>query len=230
MTESTKPTEQTRKVAVIIGRMSPPHVGHYAVINKVKQFIREHEDLELDPVPVVVVVDGKKTGKDKLRNPLSADDRVMFMKGSGRANGVRFLTAASAIDAFYAVRRAGYEPIAIAAGADRGNQYMEMLDKYFKTKDGKTIDHYEIKLPRDKSASEEGQAKQDSMDAVLQYVDKDMPVHMISGSLARNAVQKDEREKFAILVGLDKKPKLAELMFNKIKAAMEQGAADSEQT
>jgi hypothetical protein len=34
-------------------------------------------------------------------------------------------------------------------------------------------------------------------------------------------VKKGEREKFAIIVGLKDKPKLADLMFDKIKAAME---------
>jgi hypothetical protein len=42
----------------------------------------------------------------------------------------------------------------------------------------------------------------------------------ISGSLARYAVKNDEKKAFAYLVNLDKKPALADKMFDKIKKAM----------
>ena len=212
--------QQAKRAAVIVGRYNPPTIGHYAVIKAVKAFIMSNKELKLDAVPIVVVVEGKETSKDKQRNPLTGDERIMFMQGSGKADGVRFLKAGSAYAAFEEVRKAGYEPIAIAAGADRGANYLAMLDKYFKTSEGEPIKHRLIELPREET-NEEKLDKNAALNDILKYTDADIPVTMVSASLARLAVQQGEREKFAIIVGLTKKPALATLMFNKIKAAME---------
>lgn len=224
MTDTKKPTvgEQSKRVAVMIGRMQPPTAGHYAVFDVMKRFVLEHEDLNLDAVPIVVVVEGKETSKDKSRNPLTGDERVSFMKGSGNADGVRFLKAGSAFAAFEEVRKAGFEPIAIAAGSDRAQNYLSMLDRYFTSPDDEPIEHYKIELPRAANEAAEPKINKDAgLADVLRYVDKDLPISMVSASLARLAVKNGEREKFAIIVGLSGKPTLATLMFNKIKAAME---------
>lgn len=208
---------QPKKAAVVIGRFNPPTLGHYAVFNKAKKFVRDNDELGLDPVIIVVVVNGEKTREDKERNPLNVDERVAFMNGSGLANGVKFLTAKNALDALYEVRRAGYEPIAVATGSDRGDSYLNMLDKYFKDGD-EPIDHYSIEIDRTEESSDED--KGDSLNAILQHVDSSMPVHMISASLARQAVKNDELDKFAIITGLSSKKNLAKLMFDKVKASM----------
>lgn len=218
--------QQRKRAAVVVGRFNPPTIGHYAVFDAVKKYIRDHQDLELDAVPIVVVVEGKETSKDKSKNPLTANERISFMTASGKANGVKFLTAGSAFKAFEAIRNAGYEPIAIAAGSDRADKYLELLDKYFKTPEGKEIDHYVIKLGRDEEASDFGGLdkldKNAALDDLLQYTDDEIPTDMVSGSLARHAVAKGELEKFAILVGLSEKIPLAQKMYDKIKAAMAQ--------
>lgn len=225
MNDETKQSagQQTRRAAVVIGRFNPPTVGHYKVLNVVKKFIRANPELELDMVPILVVIEGKETSKDKQRNPLTADERIAFMKGSGLADGVKFLKAGSAFAAFEAVRKAGFEPIAVAAGSDRGDNYLAMLNKYFKSKDGKDIKHRLIELPRGGSNSKEdaGINKNAGLFDILKHMDKDIPVSMVSASLARLAVQQNEREKFAIIVGLENKPNIANLLFNKIKKAME---------
>jgi hypothetical protein len=214
--------QQAKRAAVMVGRFNPPTIGHYAVVNTVKKFITANPELKLDTVPIVVVIEGKETSKDKNRNPLTADERISFMKGSGRADGVRFLKAGSAFAAFEEVRKAGYEPIAVAAGADRGSNYLSMLDKYYKTQDGATIKHQLIELPRaGANESKEKLDKEAALADILKYTDADIPVTMVSASLARLAVLHGEREKFAIIVGLTDKPDLANMMFNKIKAAME---------
>ena len=222
--------QQKRRAAVIVGRFQPPTIGHYKVFDVVKKYIRDHQDLRLDAVPIVVVVAGKETSKDKSKNPLTANERVSFMKASDKANGVKFLVASSAYDAFEEVRKAGFEPIAVAAGTDRGDKYLEMLDKYFKTPDGKGIDHYSITVDRVTEAKEEKVDKKAALDDILHYMDGDIPTKMVSASLARRAVELEELEKFAIIVGLEEKPALAKKMFDKIKAAMaaresEDGAA-----
>lgn len=210
---------QKRRAAVVVGRFNPPTIGHYAVFDKVKEFIRKNGDLRLDAIPIVVIVDGKKTGADKNKNPLTPQERISFMEASGKADGVKFLVAGSAFDAFHAVRKAGFEPIAIAAGSDRADNYLELLDKYFKDDRDRVIDHYVVKLDRDADSSEIDSEKDQSLDDILQYMDQDIPVDMVSGSLARHAVKKDSLDKFAIITGLT--PKLAALMFKKIKSAMD---------
>lgn len=222
--------QQSKRAAVVVGRMNPPTIGHYAVIDAVKKYIRDNQNLGLDPVPIVVVVAGKETSKDKKKNPLTANERISFMKASGHADGVKFLVAGSAFAAFEEVRKSGYEPIAIAAGSDRADKYLEMLDKYFKTKDNKEIDHYAINLDRtgdeEKPAEGEKVDKKAGLDDILKYMDEDIPIEMVSASLARRAVEKGEFDKFKILVGLTEKTKLAQKLFDKIKAAM----ADVEKT
>jgi glycerol-3-phosphate cytidylyltransferase-like family protein len=218
--------EQAKRAVVIIGRFNPPHIGHYAVINAAKKYIRNNPTLKLDPVPIVVVIEGKKASKDKMRNPLTGTERISFMSGSGLADGVKFLKAESAFAAFEEVRKCGYEPIVIADGSDRDGKFKELLDKYFKSKDNSDIKHYSLTVKRvDDTPSKSSQSldKKDALDNVLQYTDSEMPAEMASASLARHAVTKKEPGKFAIITGLTSKPKLSAMMFNKIKAAQASG-------
>ena len=104
---------------MVIGRFNPPTKGHYAVINTVKKFIRENKNLGLEAGPVVVIVGGSKSDADKQRNPLSVEERELFMKASGYTNGCTFLSAKNAFEAFGLLRDKGFEPIAVAAGTDR---------------------------------------------------------------------------------------------------------------
>lgn len=214
MNQTSQPKQQSKRAAVVIGRFQPPHIGHYAVFDAVKKYIRSNADLGLDMVPIVVIVDGKETSKDKARNPLTGRERQSFLESSGLANGMKFLVASSAYDAFIAVRDAGFEPIAIAAGADRADAYLQMLDTYFKTPTGKKIKHHVIELPRETTPNAA------ALGDILSHMDGELPVKLASASLARLAVSRDEFDKFSIITGLQRKTKLAKLMFEKIRAAI----------
>lgn len=215
------PGPQETPAAIIIGRFQPPTMGHYAVFTAVKKFIKNNPDMGLYSMPIVIVVTGKETGKDKGRNPLSPEDRIQFMRASGRADGVRFITASNAIEGMRAVREIGFEPVAIAAGSDRADQYLELLDRYFTGPGGRAIKHYMIKLERPSSAADEPSIDKDAgLDEILKYVDETIPITMVSGSLARRAVEKDDLAKFTILAGLKEKPELAAKLFKKIQTAM----------
>lgn len=212
-----------KKVAVVIGRFNPPTLGHYAVINEVKKFIRTHQNLGLEVNPVVVVIGGSKSDADKKRNPLTVDERILFMKSSGQADGVIFLSAKNAFEALSNVRDAGLEPVAVAAGTDRIDDYIKILDKHFMTNDGKSIKHHKIHLKRDESAIEKNEDnKKSSMDKALKAAQdgEDIETDIISGSLARRAVELGFEPEFAQIVGLSNNPVLAKKMFNKIKAAI----------
>lgn len=207
--------EQQKRAVVIIGRFSPPTLGHYKVIDTAKIFIRRHQDLNLSSV-ILVIINGEKTGEDKDKNPLSPEDRLKFIKASGRANGVILFVANSAFDAFTLVRKNGYEPIAIAAGSDRGTKYIEILNQYFTSPDGSKIKHYlvpglEREIPPTKDKTIMGNAL-----ASIKKGHK-LDIAEVSGSLARYAVQLGYEPEFAKIVGLEDKPKLAKIMFNKIK-------------
>lgn len=217
------PPMASKKVAVVIGRFNPPTKGHYLIINEVRKFIKANPKLGLEANPVVVVVGGSKSDADKKRNPLTVDERILFMTSSGQANGAIFFTAKNAFEALTVPRQNGYEPIAVAAGSDRIDDYIKMLDKHFKTDDDKPIKHVAIKLERDESAIETDKAqKQASMDAALKSAasGEDIETDIISGSLARRAVELGYEEEFAKIVGLEDKPVLAKKMFQKIKTAI----------
>lgn len=214
-----------KKVAVVIGRFNPPTKGHYAVIDKVKKFIRTNKNLGLEAQPVVFVIGGGKSDADKKRNPLSVDDRILFMTSSSNANGVVFMSASNAFGALSKLRDEGMEPIAIAAGTDRIDDYMKMLDKYFTTPDGSPIKHHKILLDRDEDAiATNKDEKRTAMDSVLKDAKekgREIDTDLVSGSLARRAVELGYFEEFAEIVGL-KNLNLARKMFNKIKKAMEE--------
>ena len=221
------PGRQKKSVVVAVGRFSPPTRGHYKVIDAMKAFIRDNPKLKLDAIPVVVIVAGSKSDQDKTRNPLSGEERKSFMESSGRANGVKFLVAPSAFAAFAEVRKAGLEPIAVAAGSDRLPGYLKMLDDYFTEdgtpakKGGKAIEHHSVPgLERDADQdTEDGDAYYQKVVDMINDGDK-VDDDMISGSLARYAVKNDERKAFAYIVGMEKKQKLADKLFDKIKGAM----------
>jgi hypothetical protein len=212
-----------KKVAVVIGRFNPPTKGHYAVIDLVKKFIRENKKLGLEAAPVVVVIGGSKSDSDKKRNPLTVDERLVFMKSSGLANGVTFMSATNAFSALAQLRDQGMEPIAIAAGTDRIDDYMRILNKHFLDPNGKTIKHYKVLLDRDSGAiTDDKDAKKAAMDSALSAAKagKDIDTDIVSGSLARRAVELGYEPEFAKIVGLEAKPALAKKMFDKIKAAI----------
>lgn len=220
---------QKMRAAVSVGRFQPPTAGHYEVIDKMKAFIRENKDLNLH-VPVVVIVDGEKTGKDKSKNPLTSEERVKFMQASGRTNGVQILVAPSGFAAFEEVRKAGYEPIAIAAGSDRADSYLDMLDKYFVNADGTQVKHIKVGGLQREGMDEDGKKNNSTaMEKALSELKEGgkLDVAEVSGSMARRAVELGYADEFAQIVGLEKKPTLAQLMFNKIKASMGEPDGDS---
>jgi hypothetical protein len=210
----------SKKVAVVIGRFNPPTRGHYKVIDEVKKFIRANKGLGLEATPFVVIIGGSKTDADKKRNPLTVDERLVFMRGSGNANGVSFYTAPNAFKAFETLREKGFEPIAVAAGTDRIQDYIRILDEYFKTPDGQPIKHYRVKLDRDESALSGNNQGLD--DVLAKMKDADVETDVVSGSLARRAVELGFEPEFAKIVGLENKPDLAKKLYAKIAAAVKE--------
>lgn len=212
--------EQSKRVVVAIGRFQPPTRGHYKVMDAMKAFVRDNKKLNLEATPVVVIVAGEKSSADKTKNPLTAEERKSFMESSGRANGVKFLIASSGFAAFEEVRKAGFEPIAVAAGTDRADGYLKLLDKYFKKKDDSAIKHVAVPgLERD--VDDDTVSGDEAYDMIGRMIDDgdDVDDDKISGSLARYLAKKGDKTAFAYTVGLEKKPKLAASLMKKITSA-----------
>jgi hypothetical protein len=203
---------QPKKAVVMLGRMNPPTVGHYMVINSMKKYIREHKDV----TPFIVVIAGKETSKDLSKNPLSAEDRLKFIKASGKADGIQMFEAGSVFAAFEKLRELGYEPYAVAAGSDRAKKYIELLDKYF-TDDGKKLPHEIVPgLKEREDPDDEGTPSEEILK--LAEDGEDIPLFMISGSMARLAVKLGYKVAFSKIVGLPQK--LSDMMFAKVQRAL----------
>jgi nicotinamide mononucleotide adenylyltransferase len=199
---------QNKRAVVSPGRFQPPTRGHFKMIGAMKAFIRDNPEMRLDKA-IVVVIAGEKTGEDKVKNPLTAEQRKSYIEASGKANGVLVLTASNVFAAFEEVRKAGYEPIAVAAGSDRSPGYLKMLDKYYTAKDGSPIVHHVVPdLARDQDDSDDGDAYFDKVIDMINDGDK-VDDAQISASLARYAARKGEDKAFAYIAGLEDKPKLA---------------------
>lgn len=204
---------QSKKAVVMVGRFQPPTAAHYKVIDLMKKFQRNNKGVE----PIVVIVAGAKSSKDHQKNPLSAEDRVKFIQASGKANGVKIITAGSAFAAFEEVRKLGYEPYAIAAGSDRAKGYIEMLDKYFTGPDGEKQKHVVMGGLEERSDPDDDGTPSEE---ILELAEKgqDIPMFLMSGSMARLAVKLGYKKAFAKILGVDQK--LSDIVFKKLADAL----------
>ena len=218
------PKMADKRVAVILGRFNPPTKGHYRLFDTTIKFIKSNKNLKLEALPIVVVIGGSSSDKDKTKNPLSIEQRIHFMENSGKANLVKFLSAPNAFAAFSLLREQGYEPIAIAAGPDRIDSYLTLLDKYFKTPDETPIVHHAIELSRSDSAiAKDKEEKKAAIDKTLKTAKEkqhNIDIDDISASLARRAVELGYEEEFNKIVGLEHKPELANKMFKAIAKSL----------
>lgn len=186
-------TDKLKPAIVMFGRFQPPTIGHYHVVDRMKQYMRTHRDENLQPF--IVIIAGEKSSKDKDQNPLTADEREKYIRASGYVDGVKILQAKDMFAAIHAVQDAGYRVAVVAAGSDRAERYLGILRDHFQT-DAVAL----TGLDRTEATELRG-----------------VPISGVSGSLARLAVEHDDRETFARVTGTTDKPKLAQIMFDKIK-------------
>jgi len=205
--------EQSKRAVVMVGRFNPPTQGHYSAIKLMTAFTVA---MGHKVTPIVVVVANDNTSKDLKRNPLSAEDRIKFMTASGNANGVKFITSKTAFDAFKDVRKAGFEPYAIAAGSDRAAKYIELLDKYFTAADGSKLKHIILPGLDERADPDDGVPSEELLD--MAENGKEIPIHMMSASMARLAVKLGKKKAFASILGVNQK--LADIIFKKVKISL----------
>lgn len=216
--------KQPKTAVVVIGKFSPPQVGHYKLITAAAKYKKEKK---LDAIMVCVAYRSKPKPGD-IVSAIPVEDRIAILQQSGKANIVsrdHFLPANGAFDAFVKVRQAGYEPIAICtADKEAEKSYMTILDKYFTEDDKSPIQHYSVPgIDR----AEDAQGKDDNSKKAValnilqkmvktgEFADEDS-----SASLARVAAEQGYGEEFVKIVGLEQNLPLANKVFNQLRTAM----------
>jgi citrate lyase synthetase len=106
---------------IAVGRMNPPTRGHAVLIRKVKE-----EAKRLKARPILFIVDGEKSGKDKAKNPLSGQQREAYAKRL--FPGVQVDIVSSAYQVLDVLYVQGLEPAVWIAGSDRSRNYQKMLE------------------------------------------------------------------------------------------------------
>lgn len=215
---------QDKEAVVVIGKFSPPQVGHYKLISTAAKYMK---DKKLDATMVCVAYRSKPKADD-IVSAIPPEDRIAILQQSGKANIIKrdhFVKANGAFDAFVQVRKAGYEPIAICtADKEAEKNYLTILDKYFTNDDGTPIKHYSVPgITRTEDAQgKDIKSKHDLAVDILQkmvktgeFADEDS-----SATLARVAAQEGYGEEFIKIVGLEKNVPLANKVFNQIRSAL----------
>jgi FAD synthase len=114
----------TRDVVITIGRWQPVHIGHDAIIKIVCEQAKK-----VNGKPLVFIVDGLQTSKDKNNNPLTGDERKYILKQI--YPDVRFeviTTASDILDILYIL---DLNLNTIVAGSDRIENYGKMVKDDF---------------------------------------------------------------------------------------------------
>lgn len=108
------PGKQSTEVDIFQGRFNPPHLGHKAIFDMMRN-------------PLVVLVKGEKSSQDKEKNPLPMDYQLELL--NKLVNG-RVITNPSGnlFQIIEKARNSGLEPRVIYAGSDRFDRYRKMVD------------------------------------------------------------------------------------------------------
>ncbi len=109
-----------QSAVIAVGRMNPPTRGHAVLVRKVIE-----EAKRLGARPILFIVDGEKSGKDKAKNPLSGQQREAYVKSL--FPGVQVDVVSSAYQVLDVLYVQGYEPAIWIAGSDRSQNYQRML-------------------------------------------------------------------------------------------------------
>lgn len=115
------PVLQGHPVEVFLGRMQPIHLGHIKAIKKMKN-------------PIVVLVKGEKSSKDKSKNPFDAQYQQRLLKKVLGSN-VRIIISNTGFipQIFAAIRGIGLEPVSVVAGPDRFGKYNGQINSINKS-------------------------------------------------------------------------------------------------
>jgi len=117
------PKENSKKVAVFLGRFQPLTKAHVEIIRKIEK---------AEKLPVVVfIVKGKKTSQNKEKNPFPLDIQIeLFKKVFGNKVEVKTIPTGFIGDIINTLRQEGKEPLVLYCGSDRVKGYEGQLKRY----------------------------------------------------------------------------------------------------
>jgi nicotinamide mononucleotide adenylyltransferase len=107
-------------VAIAAGRLNPPTRGHTVMVRELKRTAAE-----LGLRPILYIVDGEKSGKDKSKNPLTANQRLEIARKL--FPGVTIDIVSSAYEVLDVLYVQGYKAKAWVAGSDRASNYRKLV-------------------------------------------------------------------------------------------------------
>lgn len=109
------------KPAVItVGRLNPPTRGHAVLVRRVLDIAKQ-----TGSEPILFIVDGEKSGKDKNKNPLTGNQRESYVKQF--FPGIRVDVVNSAYQVLEVLDVQGMTPAVWIAGTDRASNYRKLL-------------------------------------------------------------------------------------------------------
>jgi nicotinamide mononucleotide adenylyltransferase len=107
-------------VVFTVGRFNPPTRGHDVLVRKLVE-----EATRLNASPMMFIVDGAKSGKDKNKNPLTGQQREYFIKKL--FPGIQVEIIPSAYHAIEALNERELTPVGWIAGSDRAAKYRKLI-------------------------------------------------------------------------------------------------------
>jgi nicotinamide mononucleotide adenylyltransferase len=107
-------------VVFAVGRLNPPTKGHDVLVQRVVETARR-----LGARPMLYIVDGEKSGKDKDKNPLTGEQRAEIARGL--FPGVTIDVVGSAYEVLEVLDLQYLSPEVWVAGTDRAANYRRLL-------------------------------------------------------------------------------------------------------
>lgn len=109
------------QVLICVGRFNPPTKGHDRLFNRIRE-----ESKRLGVRSEVFIVEGEKASKDKMKNPLSGEERLALLKSW--YPDIHFDLVGSAMEVMDVLEVQNKKPVAWIAGTDRIKNYQKLLE------------------------------------------------------------------------------------------------------
>lgn len=109
-------SDRSKEVSIFLGRMQPIHIGHQAIIKTMKN-------------PIILLVKGKASSKDKKRNPFDAKYQTKLIKRIDSKAVIMEVSTGYIPEIAADLRKKGMELVAVHAGSDRLNDYKKQFSR-----------------------------------------------------------------------------------------------------
>lgn len=104
-----------------VGRLNPPTRGHAVLVRKMEELAKIH-----GAIPILYIVDGEKSSKDRNRNPLTGQQRLVIARKF--FPGIKVDLVANAYEVLEILDLQGLKPKVWVAGSDRASKYRKLLE------------------------------------------------------------------------------------------------------